>query len=359
VYHEYAAKSESAQYLRNKRTFLGLIEHFEVYGQYPDRRRRQKIVRYDKYHILTDEFKAVIDYYRAAEKKSGKKDSTIYVEAHNASTLLYALQEKGIEKAQDITEEAVLSVFVGTNGNLQRSCSYKKNIAAVFKACVPQDPEIWNRVLVFLPMLREGRKNIQYLLPEEIIALKQTLSDETTDTSLRDKAIGMVILHTGLRGCDVAGMMLDSFDWENDLIFISQQKTDMPLELPLTAVVGNAVWDYLTARPKTESKYLFVSENKPHTRLKNRSIWNISRKIMDAANVRQDDDDRGGFHIFRHRLATALLGNGVARPVISQILGHESPDSSEVYLSADFAHLRECTLSVESFPVSEGVFGNA
>jgi len=79
VYQEYADRLESQQTLRNKRTFLGLIEHFDVFGQYPDRRRRQKIVKRGKYHMLTDEFKAVVDYYCAAEKKRGEKDATIYV----------------------------------------------------------------------------------------------------------------------------------------------------------------------------------------------------------------------------------------------------------------------------------------
>ena len=100
---------------------MGLIEHFDVYGQCPDRRRRQKIVKRAKYYILSDEFKTVIDYYYAIEKKRGKKDTTIYVESYNASTFLYALQEKGLKTLQAITEEAVLSVFIGTDGQLSGS----------------------------------------------------------------------------------------------------------------------------------------------------------------------------------------------------------------------------------------------
>jgi len=359
VYLEYANKSTSSQYLRNKRTFLGLIEHFEVYGQYPDRRRRQKIVRRDSYHYLAEEFKAAIDYYCAAEKKRGKTETVIYGESHNAATFLYTLQEKGITTPGEITEEAVLSVFVLPDGNLRRSCSYKKNIAAVFKACIPQDPVIFNRILSFLPKLREKRKNIQYLSPEEITAIKETLADENSPLSLRDRAVGMLAMNTGLRMCDIAGMTKDSIDWDNDLIFINQQKTEVPLELPLTAVTGNAVYDYLTEeRPKTECEHIFVSEHSNDRGLKSASLGNISDKIMAAAGIRQNKGDRRGFHIFRHRLATELLGNGVARPVISKILGHDSPDSLDTYLSADFKHLKECSLGVERFPMSEGVLLN-
>lgn len=360
VYREYARRLKSPQTLRNKRTFLGLIEHFDVSGKYPDRRRRQKIVKRAKRHLLSNEFKTVIDYYCAAEKKRGKKDTTIYVESYNASTFLYTLQKKGLETLQAITEEAVLSIFIGTDGQLRRSCSYKKNVETVFKACIPKNPETFERILSYFPALRETRKTIQYLLPEEITALKQTLKDASSPLSLRDKAIGTLILNTGLRMCDVAGMPLDSIDWNKDLILINQQKTEVPLVLPLTATVGNAIHDYLTQeRPKSECEYIFVSEHMSSRRLKSGSLGNISDKIMAVAGIRQAKGDRRGFHIFRHRLATALLGNGVARPVISEILGHDLPDSLDTYLSADFVHLKECALSIDCFPIGEGVLADA
>ena len=79
---------------------------------------------------------------------------------------------------------------------------------------------------------------------------------------------------------------------------------------------------------------------------------------MNAANVRQNEGDRKGFHIFRHRFITALLENGVPRPIISKVAGHVSPESIDVYLSADFKNLKECALSVEQFPIPKGVLGN-
>jgi integrase len=122
----------------------------------------------------------------------------------------------------------------------------------------------------------------------------------------------MLVLHTGLRGCDIVMMTLDSIDWDRDIIYIRQRKTDIPLELPLTAVVGNAIYEYLISeRPHTESRYLFVSQRKPHGRLKDRSIGNVAVRIMKAAGIRQSKGDRKGFHIFRHHLATTLLANEV------------------------------------------------
>jgi len=360
VYLEYTKTPHAPDYLRDKRTIIGAIKQFDVYGRYPDGRRRHELFNRGVYPLLVPVFKSVIDYYCEAEKKRGKKVTTIYTESHSASTFLLTLQQKGMDSLDSITEEAVLAVFLSSDGELCRSCSYKKNVAAVFNACIPYYPETCQRILAFLPALRENRKNIQYLTPEEIQKVKEALSNSDNQLTLCDKAIGILALYTGLRGCDIAGMTLDSIDWDRDLIYIRQQKTKFPLELPLTAVVGNAIYDYLTSeRPHTECRYLFISQNKPYDHLKNGSIGNVAVRIMNTAGIRQSKSDRKGFHIFRHHLATALLGNGVPQPVISRTLGHTSPDSLEAYLSADFPHLKECSISIKRFPVSEGVFSHA
>jgi integrase len=360
IYLEYAKKSDSPHYLRYKRTLLNTIERFDVRGQYPDGKRHRMVVERDNYHLLSQDFKAVIDYYKSAEKLRGKKEATIYCESHSAASFLVAMLQRGIDSVEKITEEDALAAFITEDGALRRSCTYKRNVAAVFKACVPEAPEVFNRILAFLPELKETRKNIQYLKPAEIVLIKQVLVSEESILSLRDRAVGMLAMYTGLRCCDIAGLRTSDVDWENERIHICQQKTGVPLELPLAVIVGNAIYDYLVSeRIATDSEYMFLSKNRPYGRLTSVGVNNIAKKIMKAANVRQASGDRRGFHIFRHHLATELLGNGVPQPVISKVLGHTSPSSVERYLSADFKHLKECALSTERFPMPEGVLGNA
>lgn len=359
IYLKYTKTSYSPDYLREKRSIIGAIEQFDVHGKYPDGSCRHELFERGAYPLLLSEFKSVIDYYCEAEKKRGKKITTIYTESHNASTFFLSLQQKGIDSLVKITEEAVLSIFMSSDETRLRSCSYKKNITAVLKACIPYHPVIFHRILTFLPALRETRKNIQYLTSEETQKIKEALTNDENSLTLRDKAIGMLALYTGMRGCDILGLTLDAIDWDRDVIYITQQKTEFPLELPLTAVVGNAIYDYLTSeRPHTESRYFFVSKNKPYDRLKSRSIGNVAIWIMKVADIRQSKGDRKGFHIFRHHFATALLENGVPQTVISRTLGHTSPDSIEVYLGADFPHLKKCSISIERFPVLKEVFSH-
>jgi integrase len=298
----------------------------------------------------------VIDKYCESEKDRGKKETTIYTESHNATTFLLALHQNGMDSFNKITESAVREFFF-QNGEHCRNYSYKKNISAVFKSCIPFFPkDTCTRILSYLPALRQKRKNIQYLFAEEVSQIKAVLTDSNSIIVLRDKAIGLLALYTGLRSCDIAGLTVDNIDWANDLIHIRQQKTDIPLEIPLTATVGNAIYDYLMLeRPQSGLPEIFLSLSIPYARLNSSSLGNIAIKIMTTAKIRTNPGDRKGFHIFRHYLATALLGNDVSQPVISRILGHTSPDSINPYLSADFPHLKECALSIECFPLRKEV----
>ncbi|MBU3202553.1 tyrosine-type recombinase/integrase, partial [Clostridium estertheticum] len=103
-------------------------------------------------------------------------------------------------------------------------------------------------------------------------------------------------------------------------------------------------------------RFLFLSETRPFTPLASRSIGSIVTKILRMVGIRQNKGDCKGTHIFRHYLASFLLGNGIPQPIISRTLGHTSPDSLEPYLKADFVNLKECALSIEKFSVAEDVF---
>jgi integrase len=296
----------------------------------------------------------VIDFYAADALARGKKESTVAGGSSNASTFFAALQDQGLTGLEAVTEEAVLAVFSPAGGPA-KSRSYERNVAGVLKAAGSGDPAA-ARIAAFLPGLRGVRKNVQYLTDSEVGKVKEALRRDGA-LSLRDRAIGTLALHTGLRSGDIAALRIESVDWRGEAIRLDQEKTGAGLELPLSAVVGNAIWDYLASeRPQTGCPHLFVSNRRPWGRLKAGSMGNIARKIMDAAGIRDKPGDRRGLHIFRHRLATALLGNDVPSPVVSRALGHASPASLGAYLNADIAHLRECALSIDGFPVAAGVF---
>lgn len=264
------------------------------------------------------------------------------------------MQKCGVKCFDEISERDVLSFFLSEGNTVLRGYSCKVKMATLLKVGLKWKEDTCRRILNYLPVLHQTRKNIQYLTDEEIKAVRGAL--DKGSVLLRDKAVILLLLFTGLRRSDIAGLTLESIDWQAERIFIIQKKTSMPLELPLSAVVGNAIYDYIAEeRPDTGNSFLFLSEIFPHSPIGGTGIASIVSRVFQTAGIRQNAGDRKGSHLFRHHLASAMLENGVPQPVISRTLGHTAAGSLEPYLKTDFTHLKECTLSVGQFPLSKEV----
>lgn len=353
IYQTYVDKWSNKTTLNHKKRRLLVIERFDLESKMPNGlKHAHKSSAYDS---LSAEFKDFIDTYRNLEGLGYSKKylkSTSYM----VCSFLLDLQNKGIYSFKSVTEESVLDVF-SSDGKICRSYNFKYTVEFAFKTCLPfYGDGICSRMLSYLPALPHIKKNVQYLTKEEMWRIKSVLEKDTT-LSLQNKAICLLALYTGMRSSDICSLTFKSIDWDNDLIRIKQQKTNAALVLPLRAVVGNAIFDYITKeRPKSSADTIFLTVNAPYRRLHSSNLNAICVSIMGKAGIRQNPGDRKGMHLFRHYLATSLLGYGVEQPIISSTLGHQSPSSLAPYLSADFTHLKECALNIERFPVRKEVF---
>jgi integrase len=357
LYKQYCEIGYGSKYLRSKKSILGLVAQFDTWDIFPGGPGIfSNFVRQDALETLSPEFRSVILYYRAVEEKRGIEESTITTSSRNTTSFFRQMLELGITELGQIEEHHILDFFY-SNGHLRYGHSFKKNIKAVFKACTDKYSECQN-IVTYLPDLRETRKNIQYLTTEEAGRIRKALNDLDNTLNYRDRAVGALLMYTGLRSCDIANLKMQDIHWKDDVITIYQQKTSVALTLPLRAVVGNPIFDYITKeRPQSKDLNLFVSETRPHRAISPTAVsTHIAGNIFNAAGVRMGKTDRRGSHIFRHLLAITLLENGIPQPVISSTLGHTSPDSTETYLSADFTHLKECGINIANYPISEEVF---
>ena len=357
AYHARIRTIESEYSKRALRVIFCTIQQFDYYGEVPNRRiRKTPFIKRDSYHQLVPEFRDVIDFFKTSDYSHSRKERTINNIAYNASAFLYAMQLRDITQLEGISERDVLSFFLDEKGNVSKSASYKQHIAIVFKIATAWKERECSLILAYLPALRRRRKNIQFLNSDELVAIRKVLHDDNSPLSLRDKAFLILMFYTGMRTSDIISMKLSSIDWKTEEIQISQQKTGQPLLLPLTATVGNAIWDYLSReRPMSSDNHLLLAETYPHYPLTASAGGNLTNKLYRKAGVRQGKDDRRGTHLFRHNVATSFLGSGVPRPVISQILGHSDTLSLDSYLHADLVHLKACALGIEKFPVCKEV----
>jgi integrase len=351
-------ETDSKEVKRRYRLEYGILKRFDEYGIYPDYRRKEPLVKRAVFYQLCPEFQDVINRYKETDLLRGLKPHTVNGNTSGASNFLYAMQKRNIFNLHEIKEEDAMSFFTDSSGKAILSSGYKKNIAQVFKAELGKYTADAKRVAAFLPCIRPKRKNIQYLQAEETAKLHDTLEHQSpSELSLRDRAIGTLLYYTGLRGCDISNLTFDDIDWEKEMIHIVQQKTASPLDLPLTPVIGNAIYDYATnERPDSDDPHIFLAENLPHDPIAAGTIWWASARLYKAAKIRQSKGDCRGTHLFRHNVATTLVSNGIPRPVASAVLGHENPNSLDHYTSADIKHLRTCALSIGEYLVAKEVF---
>ena len=196
------------------------------------------------YQRLSSAFRSVIDNFKIAASKTDKRETTIQAEANNGSAFLLCLQDQGAKTLNDVTTTMIQKFFFDGERQI-RGHTYKNNIVAVLKG--NREFDTWaecKRIINSVPPIRRSRKNYPYLHKDELDIIKSELSTGTL-LSLRDKAIMTLLIHTGIRGADIAKMSMTNIDWKADRMNIRQSKTDAPLCLPLTATVGNAIYDYI------------------------------------------------------------------------------------------------------------------
>lgn len=163
--------------------------------------------------------------------------------------------------------------------------------------------------------------------------------------SARDAAITLLALTTGLRACDIVNLRLGDIDWRERTASIVQQKTRNPLTVPLTDLLVAKLAEYvLEHRPTSGDDHLFLRVKAPHLGLADHAT--IHRVISGVFGNAGATDVNAGTRLLRHNAASRLLRAAVPLPTISAVLGHASPDSTDVYLSVDRDRLLECVLDV-------------
>lgn len=194
------------------------------------------------------------------------------------------------------------------------------------------------------------REKLPSVYTAEEVKQIETSVDRASNSGKRDYAILLLAARLGLRVSDIAGLQFKNLDWEKNIIVLFQYKTGKLIELPLLADIGEAIIDYIKySRPVSDSQHIFLSIVSPYRPVTGLTVSCAVERIIQASGI--DINNRHfGPHAMRHTLASQLLRNGVALPIISETLGHTNTQSTMNYLRIDFCRLMNCSLEVPSIP---------
>ena len=165
----------------------------------------------------------------------------------------------------------------------------------------------------------------------------------------RDYAILLLVVRLGLRVSDIRGLKFYNLNWSRKTISLTMQKTKQPLKLPLLDDIGWAIIDYLkNGRPETKCDAIFVRHRAPYDSFgENESFYRELHRYMVKSGLKIPLDIHCGLHSLRSTLARNMLEAKAPLPVISEVLGHQSINTTSIYLKIDLDGLKRCALDPE------------
>ena len=225
------------------------------------------------------------------------------------------------------------------NSKLSRQRAILCGLRGIFKYLKRED--------LFVSIAGIHAQRIKRILPvladDELESIMDVIA--SGETSLRDSAIMIMGLTTGIRACDLIRLRMTDINWINETISFSQSKTGNTVCLPLTPTVGNALARYITEeRPVTKHDHIFVRQFASYEPFADHAACHsIVSGIFRKAGISKDGRIFG-MHMLRHNAASTMVKNAVPIETIAAILGHASPDTTDIYITTDEQKLRECVL---------------
>jgi integrase/recombinase XerD len=198
------------------------------------------------------------------------------------------------------------------------------------------------RVLA-IPLKRAPTKTVAFLGEEAITALLAT-PDRSTWIGRRDHALLLVMIQTGLRVSELTGLDCADITLTTGAHLHCQGKGRKERITPLTPQTTAVLRVWLKERAGRPEEPLFPTSR--GRRLSRDAVaWLLAKHAGNAA-LRHPaiDADTISPHTLRHTCAMRLLHAGIDTTVIALWLGHESTQTTQIYIHADLA-LKEKALA--------------
>lgn len=156
---------------------------------------------------------------------------------------------------------------------------------------------------------------------------------------LRDRAILLLLVRLGLRAGDVARLRLTDLEWERGTLRV-MGKGRYEVRLPLPQDAGDALLQYLTARPDVgATNHVFLRQIAPFRPfVSNHCVSGVVKRALKKAGVHTAAK---GAHLLRHTAATEMLRQGVPLDRIGLVLRHRSLDMTAYYAKVDIELLKQ------------------
>lgn len=232
---------------------------------------------------------------------------------------------------------AFLDYLEQQRGNTVRSRNIRlSTIRSFFRFVALRDPqrvELVTRILA-IPVKRQDKKLIGYLNREEMEALLAT-PDRSKWVGRRDHALLLTMYNSGARVSEMTTLKCDQVIFGASTFLQLHGKGRKERTIPLWSQTSRVLKDWFGELGEDRRQMAF-----PNARRQPLSRHGVNYLLQQATHTAMASCPslRGKTvtpHVIRHSTAMALLQAGIDIATIALWLGHESIETTHVYLEAD------------------------
>lgn len=268
----------------------------------------------------------------------GMSDNTRQAYLSDVCHLLEFFDEKGINPIE--SEEEHLHEFLSALHDIgigpRSQARILSGIRCYFKF-LKLSGHIENNPTDLLESPRLGRHLPDVLSTEEIDMMIEQIPDDK-DESLRNHAIIETLYGSGLRVSELIDARLSRLNMEDGFLIVEGKGSKQRI-VPISPTSLDLIRQYLPQRSQLKIKsdasdIIFL--NRRGGKMSRVMVFYIIRDLAAAAGILKKVSP----HTLRHSFATHLLEGGASLRVIQELLGHESLETTEIYVHLDRSHLR-------------------
>lgn len=186
------------------------------------------------------------------------------------------------------------------------------------------------------------RPKEDYKLPE-ILSLEEVERLICSIRNKKHKAMISLIYSSGLRSGELINLKISDIDSHRMLLFIRAGKGKKDRYVPLSPTALELLREYYRGyRPK-----VFLFNGEESLQYSPSSLRRVFHKAKRIAGITK----KVSLHTLRHSYATHLLESGINLRYIQEILGHNSPKTTQIYTHVSSEGCRKIVSPIEKINV--------
>lgn len=267
---------------------------------------------------LADSHKLFIDHL----KEKGRAHATVLAYGKDIEQLIEFANQKQTTTLSGISHDLIedFKSSLRDEGYTPKSVSRKINSIKSFFRFLKSTGYISEN-----PATEIAHPKVELTPPRILNKMEYRALRDACRNDERLSAIVEILLQTGVRISELAGLQLDDVDETFSKIRIQSEQPHESRTIPLNKSAGRALEAYTKLRPKTDTTNLFVTKTGRPFLIRNiRAAIDRYFKLAGIKNAKVND--------LRHTFIAEQLAAGTPLVYVSKLVGHKRLTTTEKYL---------------------------